>query len=419
MSSRISALESVDPSAVPLPHGTEVTTRVARLFGDRQVPQGMVGRVTRERDGGFDIHIAGVGEVFYLRVEIAPRRLGQLSFAVRRAAAWEALQPCRILEATVGSRAWGLADEGSDHDTRGTFALPFRWTIGLVQTPNDLVTADGSHTFWEAGKTIEQALRADPNTLESLFVPSARPLDEMGQWLLDAREAFVSKLIFGSFGRYALSQLDKLTKSQQLAEHRDVVLGWLSAEPELSLDAVATRLAGVSPRTFEHVNEGVLAAKTYLKQLYRSLADQGLIEANDFASLRAYAVSGGRRPEDARSLRPKNAYNLLRLIVLATGWLKNGSPEFEATGAFRARLLEIKTGRVDLHEVLREAESYSPALEEARSSSRLPEGPDVARAHQVMCRIAEESARRWLTQTNDAWGRHAPKPPEPNPREAS
>ena len=88
MTSRISALESVDPQSVPLPHGTEVTTRVARLVGDRTVPQGMVGRVTRERDGGFDIHIAGVGEVFYLREEIAPRRIGQLSFAVRRAAAW-------------------------------------------------------------------------------------------------------------------------------------------------------------------------------------------------------------------------------------------------------------------------------------------------------------------------------------------
>lgn len=419
MTSRISALESVDPAAVPLPHGTEITTRVARLVGERQVPQGMIGRVTRERDGGFDIHIAGVGEVFYRRDEIAPRRIGQLSFAVRRAAAWEALQPCRILETTVGSRAWGLANEGSDYDTRGSFVLPFRWTIGLVETPDDLVSADGSHTFWEASKTIEQALRADPNTLETLFVPNARPLDEMGQWLLDARDAFASKLIFGSFGRYALSQLDKLTKSQKLSEHRDAVLEWLHADPSLSLDEVATRLAEVSPRTFANQNEAVLAAKTYLKQLYRSLADQGLIEASDFVSLRAYAVGGGHRPADARSLRPKNAYNLLRLIVLATGWLRNGAPEFEATGAFRIRLLQIKEGTVDLREVLEEAESLSPALDEAKRSSQLPEAPDVRRAHRLICRISEEGARRCFAQTDDAWGRQAPLPPEPTPREES
>ena len=38
-------LAPIDPLAVPLPHGTEVTTRVERLAGDRRIPQGVVGRV--------------------------------------------------------------------------------------------------------------------------------------------------------------------------------------------------------------------------------------------------------------------------------------------------------------------------------------------------------------------------------------
>ena len=38
----------------------------------------------------------------------------------------------------------------------------------------------------------------------------------------------------------------------------------------------------------------MLAAKTYIKQLYRSLWDQGLIEANDFAALTRYARGGGQ-----------------------------------------------------------------------------------------------------------------------------
>ncbi len=369
MTSRISALESVDPVSVPLPHGTEVTTRVARVVGDRQVAQGLIGRVAREREGGFDIHIAGIGEVWYRREEIAPRRIGQLSFAMRRAAAWDALQGCKVVEATVGSRAWGLAHDASDTDLRGSFVLPFPWTVGLVEIPRDLVSADGSQTFWEAGKTVEQALRADPNTLELLFVPSVTALDEMGQWLLAERDAFVSKLIFGSFGRYALSQLDKLTKSQRLAEHRDLVLSWLSADPGVALDEVAMRLSQLSPRKSESEKDAILAAKTYIKQLYRSLSDQGLIEANDFAALKKYAMEGGRRPPEARALRPKNAYNLLRLVVLASGWLKTGEPTFEATGSFRQRLLEIKEGRVELDEVLREAEALSPELRHARPAS--------------------------------------------------
>ncbi len=399
--------------SVPLPHGTEITTRVERSLDGRRVPQGVVGRVVRSRDGGVDVVISGLGELWYARGEVTPRRPGQFDFAQRREAAWADLRPCVVLEATVGSRAWGLADEQSDTDLRGAFALPFRWGAGLVEPPSDLVSADGSQTFWELRKLVHQALRADPNTLELLFVPSVRATDELGQWVLDARDAFVSKLIFGSFGRYALSQLNKLSASQRLAEHRDTVLGWLEADPTLTLDDVASRLAVISPRAAPTGHDAVLQAKTYLKQLYRSLADQGLLEANDFASLVRYARQGGHRPADPRELRPKNAYNLLRLIHLATGWLRDGVPVFEASGGFRARLLAIKQGLVPLADVLAEAEALAPTLEDAATRSALPPSPDYRAADELLQRVHHELARRHIAQAPGPFGQDAPPPPTP------
>ncbi|MDP3503272.1 MAG: nucleotidyltransferase domain-containing protein [Myxococcales bacterium] len=417
---RPTGLDGLDGAPSALPHGTEVTTRVERLVGDRRLPQGLVGRVARARDGGFDVHIVGVGDVWFTREELLPRREGQLAFAVRRDAAWSALRQCTVLEATVGSRAWGLANEHSDTDLRGAFLLPFPWTSGLVEPPMDLVSDDGSQTFWEVEKTIAQALRADPNTLELLFVPTVRATDEVGDWLLATREAFVSTQLFGSFGKYALRQLDSLTKSARLAEHRDTVLDWLRAEPSLSLDEVALRLAALSPRAHPTQAEAVLAAKTYLKQLYRSLSDQGLIAANDFVSLKAFATTGGvvhRGDVDgetlARRLSPKNAYNLLRLIHLATGWLRTGAPVFEATGAVRQRLLDIKGGKVALDEVLREAESLTPELEAARDASKLPETPDRLAAHGLLQRVNELRAKRWLSREAGPWGDRAPAAPTP------
>ncbi|MBL8923297.1 MAG: nucleotidyltransferase domain-containing protein [Myxococcaceae bacterium] len=420
MDSRPSPLDVLDGAPSVLPHGAEVTTRVERLLGERRLPPGLVGRVTRARDGGYDVQVLGLGEVWFRRDELLPRREGQAAFAVRRETAWSALRQCAVLEATVGSRAWGLADATSDTDVRGAFLLPFRWTAGLVEPPRDLVSADGSHTFWEVEKTIAQALRADPNTLELLFVPSVRALDEVGEWLLSARHAFVSKQLFGSFGRYALRQLDSLTKSARLAAHRDTVLDWLRANPALTLDDVAARLADLSPREHASSAEALLATKTYLKQLYRSLADQGFIAANDFASLKAWALAGGvvHRGDDdgetfARRLSPRNAYNLLRLIHLATGWLRTGAPSFEATGALRARLLDIKGGGVPLSEVLAEAEALAPALEAARDTSPLPDGPDLAAAHGLLQRIAEVRAARWLSRAPGPWGHDAPPAPAP------
>lgn len=412
MTRRIPDPGDIEALAAPLPHGTEVTTRVERLHNGRRVPQGVVGRVVRARDGGVDVLVIGVGELWYARSEVIPRRAGQLAFARRREDAWVALLPCTVLRATVGSRAWGLADENSDTDVRGAFALPFSWEVGLVEAPTDLVSADGSQTFWALKKLVHQAMRADPNTLELLFVPSVEATDEIGQWVLEARDAFVSKLLFGSFGRYALSQLRKLSAAHRLAEHRDVVLDWLIEEPAPGLDEVALRLARISPRRAATPADEVLQAKTYIKQLYRSLADQGLIASNDFAALKAYAREGGRRPPQARELRPKNAYNLLRLMQLATDWLREG-PRFEATGAFRDRLLSIKRGEVALDEVLREAEAMSPALEAARDASRLPEQPDFVRADTLLKRVGMEVARRFLAQVPGPFGQDAPPAPVP------
>lgn len=411
MSDRPRPLASLDPRSVPLPHGTEVTVRVDRMVGDRRIPQGALGRVVKTSDDTVEVMIVGVGVATYRREEVVPRKAGQVSFARRRAADWDALTPCIVLEATVGSRAWGLAHEGSDTDLRGLFGLPLPWTLGLVEPPRDLVSADGSATYWEVGKAIRQALRADPNTLELLFVSTVKPKDEIGAWVLEARDAFVSAEIYGSFGQYALAQLRKLSQSLKLAEHRAVVLEWLREEPVPSLDEVAKRLSKVG-RPAPTEADAILQAKEYVKQLYRSMYDQGLIASKDFAALTEFARTRAADFELPRELRPKNAYNLIRLIATATHWLRTGTPELEMKGALRERLLAIKRGEVPLAEVLADADRMTPELEAAHKATPLPPRPDVARADALLRRVGEELARRWIRQDPGPFGVGAPPPPE-------
>jgi len=412
---RLRHLAHLDPLAVALPHGTEVITRVERVAGERRVPQGTVGRVVKIAGDQLDVAIVGVGTLRYERRELSPRRVGQVLWAQRRETVWTALLPCVVLDAQVGSHAWGLADESSDDDRRGVFALPLAWTLGLVAPPEDLVREDGSATYWAAGKAIRQALRADPNTLEMLFVAGAAATDPIGTWILEERQAFVSTEIHGSFGRYALGQLRRLEQAQRLAEHRGAVLEWLregAEESAVSLDEVATRLARLSPRAAPSEADAVHQAKQYVKQLYRSLFDQGLLAGADFASLVRFARESSAELELPRELRPKNAYNLVRLIATATRWLREGEPSFVATGALRERLLAIKRGEVRLDDVIVEAEAMAAELEAARAESRLPERPDVARADALLRRIGEELARRSVTREAGAFGADAPPPPE-------
>jgi hypothetical protein len=408
---RIKPLAPLDPQGAPLPHGTEVITGVDRIVGERTVPQGAVGRVVKLDGEWIDVAVVGVGVLRYARRELSPRRQGQASYARRRASSWDALGPCVVLETIVGSHAWGLAGEGSDVDRRGVFALPLPWTVGLAAPPEDLQSADGSSAYWSVGKAIRQALGADPNTLEMLFVPSARACDPIGAWILEARDAFPSTEIYGSFGRYALSQLKRLEQSMRLAEHRGAVLDALRADPSLTLDDVARRLAALSPRWAPTEADALHQAKQYIKQLYRSLHDQGLVDANEFAALVRFAQKGARDVDLPRELRPKNAYNLLRLIATAADWLRRGEPRFEATGALKERLLAIKRGDVPLDAILREAEAMAPELEDARAVSKLPARPDIARADALLRRVGEEIARRWTTGAEGPFGANGPPPP--------
>jgi hypothetical protein len=409
---RLRNLEHLDPRAVPLPHGTEVVTRVERIVDSRRIPQGSIGRVTKVVGEHLDVTLVGVGVVRYAREELSPRRVGQMLYAHRRANAWASLRQCVLLETTVGSHAWNLADEFSDVDLRGAFAHPFRWTLGLVAPPDDLVSLDGSATFWSLGKTIRQALRADPNTLEMLFLSTATPLDPIGEWLLAERNAFVSVEIYGTFGRYALGQLRRLEQGLRLAEHREVIFEWLKQSPSLTLDEVAQRLVPIMTRATPTEADALHQAKQYIKQLYRSLADQGLLDANDFAALVRFARDRSADFELPRELRPKNAYNLLRLLATATSWLRDGVPTFAFDGDLQERLRAIKKGTVPLADVLAQAEAMTPDLERARDGSRLPKRPDLARADALLRRAGEELARRWTSSVDGPFGKDGPAPPE-------
>lgn len=412
----IEGLRGMDPTKVPLPHGTQVTTTVERALDDgtRPIPKGSVGTVVAHLpDGRLRVRVVGRGEHEYARHELRPAHAGQVRFAVARARDEAALLPCALLEATVGSRAWGLSEEGSDHDIRGVFLLPFGWREGLATPPAVLVSADGSSTWWEAERAIRQALRADPNTLEMLFVPEVRVLDPLGQRLLHARQIFVSQAIYGSFGRYALAQAKRLRQSLRLAEHRTQVLEWLRAEPTLSLDAVADRLVAHTPAGEERPDRA--RARDYLKQLYRSLYDQGLLTANSFAGLAELAGRAHLELELPRELRPKNAYNLLRIVSGAVQWLRTGEPLIEVHGELRDRLRAIKAGAVPLRQALAWTEEVAADLDRAREGSPLPAEPDYAVADALLRELRKEAARRWLQQDPGPFGRDAPEPLPPEP----
>ena len=381
------------------------------------MPQGAVGRVVGARDGELDVHARRRGRASATRATSwSPRKLGQVRLRpAPRARRGTRCGPCVVLEAAWSARArGGWPTRGPTPTCAASSRCRFRGPLGLVEPPSDLVSTDGSATYWEVGKAVRQALRADPNTLEMLFVRAARGARRdraSGCWRRATRSS--RSEIYGSFGRYALSQLEQaLAAHQRLAEHRD-------ARARLAARGARARrwtrwrarLAAVARAPRRREADAVLAAKEYIKQLYRSLLrpgpDRGATTSprspryarggGDVARAAARSAAEERLQPDApdRDRHPLAARRRGRAARC------RASSRRDAAGHQARR-------RCRWTDVLRDAEAMTPDLEAARPRRAAAAAPRLPRADVLLRRVREETPGGTSRRSLGPLGKDAP-----------
>ena len=115
-----------------------------------------------------------------------------------------------ILAVVVGSRAYGLAGPGSDHDRRGVYAAPTRLFWRLGKPPSHLDGPLPEQFSWEIERFCDLARQGNPTVLEVLWSPLVEQIDELGRDLRSVRQAFLSRRVAQTYGAYARDQLTKV-----------------------------------------------------------------------------------------------------------------------------------------------------------------------------------------------------------------
>ncbi|AWI28596.1 nucleotidyltransferase domain-containing protein [Streptomyces tirandamycinicus] len=115
-----------------------------------------------------------------------------------------------IYSCVMGSRAFGLATDGSDTDLRGVFLAPTALYWRFDKPPTHVDGPAEEQFSWELERFCELALRANPNILECLHSPLVERVDDTGRELLALRDAFLSRRVHETFVRYAVGQRRKL-----------------------------------------------------------------------------------------------------------------------------------------------------------------------------------------------------------------
>ncbi|WP_344956135.1 nucleotidyltransferase domain-containing protein [Actinomadura miaoliensis] len=115
-----------------------------------------------------------------------------------------------ILSVVVGSRAYGLAVDGSDVDRRGVFVAPTPLFWRFEKPPTHVDGPLPEQFSWEVERFCGLALDANPTVLECLWSPLVERITPVGEELLALRAAFLSLRAHRTFLRYAESQFRKL-----------------------------------------------------------------------------------------------------------------------------------------------------------------------------------------------------------------
>ena len=131
-----------------------------------------------------------------------------------------------------GSTLYNTNIETSDVDYGGVFILPNEKLLGLPHFYQDQVS-DEKHdtTYYEFNRWVELLMKANPNALESLFVPTDKVIGDIHpavQLIIDNRDMFLTKECFKSLSGYAYAQIQKcrgLNKKcvQPVMEKKDVL----------------------------------------------------------------------------------------------------------------------------------------------------------------------------------------------------
>ncbi|HEY4221806.1 MAG TPA: nucleotidyltransferase domain-containing protein, partial [Myxococcota bacterium] len=351
-----------------LPKGTRVIVRVPVVDEAGEKHRAGFLAVVRSVDNRSYSVETPAGSTFVLdRAQLDLERADLLQSLADRQWDERRLRDNIIYAAVVGSKAWGLDDENSDEDVRGCFVLPFEEHASIYDAPDEIHEIESGTSdagaYWEIEKLVRQALRADPNTLEMLWSPLMKRATPLGQKLVDARAIFSSQRVVLSFGRYAQTQLDKLGRAGDRARNTRALLDAVESNRVVDERAATTLLRSVAVSSSPQ-SQAQVQALDDVHAIVRSLFDRGLVKAASFAALVDAVRELGAARLAPEEVRPKNAYNLVRLLASCAHWLEHAEPLMRVPEPLKSELLAIKHGVTPLHVTLARARDLARAVDE-------------------------------------------------------
>jgi uncharacterized protein len=296
-----------------------------------------------------------------------------------------------VFETIHGSRAYGLAREGSDEDRKGIAVGPRDWYFSPQGGPEQ-IEESADRVCFEIRKFFRLAIGNNPTLLEMLFTDPSdwRVITPAGEAIVAERDRFLSRRVAGTFGGYALSQL------KRIETHRR----WLLHPPKAAPERASFGLPERPPISRDQIGAAeALMAQDRLHdedldpQFLELLAREKRYRAarREWEQYRAWLRD--RNPKRAAleaqfGYDTKHAMHLVRLCRMAIEILAHG--EVRVRRADRDELLAIRDGKWSYDALIESVATMRDDIARAQERSALPEAPDEPWLNALCVRVIED-----------------------------
>lgn len=337
-----------------------------------------------------------------------------------------------LFECISGSKAYGLDTPTSDTDIKGVFYLPKEQFYGLANV-EQVANESNDEVYYELGRFVELLTRNNPNILELLATPDDSVLHRHPIMHRLNIEMCLSKLCKESFAGYAITQIRKARGYKKkivnpVGEIRKSVLdfcfivaGHSSTPLKLWLDEQGKQQTGCGLTSIPHskglyalfydetgtlrykgVTAGESSNEVALSSIPKGAQQLAYLYFNNESyssyckEYREYWDWVAKRNEDryagnqahGKDYDAKNMMHTIRLLQVSHEILRDGKLQIRRSN--REELLDIKRGEYEYDALLKMADELIERIEQAYTTSSLPERPDRIMLEQVLIKMRTE-----------------------------
>jgi len=312
-----------------------------------------------------------------------------------------------IFRVKSGSHLYGLQRPESDIDYVGVFLPTSKDLLGLnpVNEVDNSTKSSGENRrntaediddkMYALPKFMHLLLGNNPNIVELLFATDnvIEVVEPEFQHLMDNYQKLISQKVFHTFTGYAFSQKKKLTvkserygslvesvhdmeKTFSLEELNDTKRA-ITEEESSFLNKTLKYYKGQDGNT-ESFHKGMPLKTIYEKLVYERDNYGWRVKTDTFDTL-GYDVKFG--------------YHLIRILAEGYQLLKTGKLEYPISGQVREDIIRVRSGEVELKELLEMYEKYDKLCLEVKETTTLSKKPDFNWANDWLIETLKESIK--------------------------